>query len=172
MSTVRSGATTLKGNPIDLLGPELKVGDKAPDFSVQAADMSFVTLKSSAGKTRIITTVPSLDTPVCKKETIHFSQEVKALSNVEMLCVSMDLPFAQKRWCGSEGVENIHCLSDHLTAAFGEAYGVLIHSGPLKRILARAVFVIGPDDKLRHVEYVSEIANEPNYQAALQAAKA
>lgn len=171
MADIRKGAVTLKGGPVDLAGPQLKAGDAAPDFSLQGADLGDVNLAKSAGKTRIIATIPSLDTPVCHKETKLFNDKVKSLSNVAVLCVSMDLPFGQKRWCGAEGVENVTCLSAHKCTKFGEDYGVLIKGGPLDRVLARAIFVIGPDNKLKHVEYVSEIANEPNYEAALAAAK-
>lgn len=171
MSEIRKGAVTLKGGPVDLKGLALKVGDAAPDFKLQGSDLGDVTLASSAGKTRIIATIPSLDTPVCHKETKLFNDQVKGLSNVQVLCVSMDLPFGQKRWCGAEGVENVTCLSAHRCGEFGEKYGVLIEGGPLHRILARAIFVVGPDNKIKHAEYVSEIANEPNYDAALKAAK-
>jgi thioredoxin-dependent peroxiredoxin len=171
MADIRKGAVTLKGGPVDLAGPQLKAGDAAPDFSLQGADLGDVTLATSAGKTRIIATIPSLDTPVCHKETKLFNDKVKSLPNVAVLCVSMDLPFGQKRWCGAEGVESVTCLSAHKCTKFGEDYGVLIKGGPLDRVLARAIFVVGPDNKLKHVEYVSEIANEPNYDAALAAAQ-
>src|SRR6266404_4773390 len=159
MAEIRKGAVALKA------------GDAAPDFKLQGADLGDVTLASSAGKTRIIATIPSLDTPVCHKETKLFNDKVKSLPNVQVLCVSMDLPFGQKRWCGAEGVENVTCLSAHRAAKFGEDYGVLIKGGALDRCLARAIFVLGSDNKIKHVEYVSEIANEPNYDAALAAAK-
>lgn len=171
MADIRSGAVTLKGGPVDLAGPELTVGDVAPDFSLQGADLGDVTLATGAGKTRIIATVPSLDTPTCHTETKRFNEEVAGLDNVEVLCVSMDLPFGQSRWCGAEGVENVSCLSAHRCTQFGEDYGILISGGPLDRILARAIFVINGDGQLTHVEYVSEIADEPNYDAALAAAK-
>lgn len=172
MANVRTGAITLKGNPVDLAGPALKAGDMAPDFILQGADLKDVNLASSAGKTRIIATIPSLDTPVCHKETKLFNDQVKSLPNVQVLCVSMDLPFGQKRWCGAESVENVTCLSGHRCSKFGEDYGVLIKGGALDRCLARAIFVVKPDGKLAHVEYVPEIAQEPNYDAALAAAKA
>lgn len=171
MADIRKGAVTLKGNPVDLAGPQLKVGDAAPDFTLQGADLKDVTLANSAGKARIIATVPSLDTPTCHKETKLFNDKVKAQPSLTVLCASMDLPFGQKRWCGSEGVENVVCLSAHRCTKFGEDYGVLIKGGPLDRCLARAIIVIGADNKIKHVEYVSEIANEPNYDAALAAAK-
>ncbi|MBS0264193.1 MAG: thiol peroxidase [Planctomycetes bacterium] len=171
MSNIRQGAVTLKGNPVDLAGGALAVGATAPDFSLQGADLKDVTLANSAGKVRIIATIPSLDTPVCHKETKLFNDKAKALPNVQVLCVSMDLPFGQKRWCGAEGVENVACLSAHRCTKFGEDYGVLIKGGALDRCLARAIFVIGADNKIKHVEYVKEIAEEPNYDAALAAAK-
>jgi thiol peroxidase len=169
MADVRNGAVTLKGNGVDLAGPELKVGDAAPEFKLQNNALGDVTLADSAGKKRIIITVPSLDTPTCHQETKRFNDEAGSLDGVEVLVVSMDLPFAQKRWCGAESAENIQALSGHRCTGFGEAYGVLIQGGPLHRCLARAVFVADGDGKLTHVEYVSEIADHPNYEAALAA---
>ena len=163
-------SVTLKGNPVNLAGTELKPGDKAPDFTLQNDGLEDVNLAASSGKTRIIATVPSLDTPVCHEETKRFNEEAAKLDNVDVIVVSTDLPFGQKRWCGAEGVDKVSCLSDHRTAKFGEAYGVLISGGPLDRCLARAIFVVGPDDTIKHVEYVSEIAEHPNYDAALSAA--
>jgi thiol peroxidase len=172
MSDVRSGAVTLKGNPVDLAGAALEAGNAAPDFKLQNNGLEEVTLASSEGKARIIATVPSLDTAVCHEETKRFNDEAGKLDNVEVLVVSMDLPFGQKRWCGAEGVENVTALSAHRCTQFGEDYGVLIKGGPLDRCLARAIFVVGADGNLKHVEYVSEIAEHPNYEAALNAAKA
>lgn len=166
----RNVVVTLKGNPIQIAGKELQVGDTAPDFALQASDLSEVTLKNSSGKTRIIATIPSLDTPVCAAETKRFNDEVKKLKDVDVLVVSMDLPFGQKRWCGSEGVENVRTLSAHRDTNFGEKYGVLIQGGPLDRCLCRAIFVVGGDNTLKHVEYVKEIAEHPNYEAVLKAA--
>lgn len=161
-----------KDKPLTLLGNEVKVGQVAPDFKVQkSADMSDYTLASGAGKTRIIATVPSLDTPVCDLETKRFNEEASKLSNVEIVCISMDLPFAQKRWCGASNVDKVITASDHREASFGKNYGVLISGGPLDRVLARAVFVVGADNKLKHVEYVNSIGEHPNYDAALIAAK-
>ena len=162
---------TLKGNPVSLAGDEVKVGQTAPDFKTQKTDMSDYSLGSSPGKTRIILSVPSLDTPVCDEETRRFNQEAAKLPGVEVVCVSMDLPFAQKRWCGAAGVENVVAVSDHRDASFGQNYGVLINGGPLDRVLARAVFVVGADNSVKHVEYVNDIANHPDYEAALAAAK-
>jgi thiol peroxidase len=171
MADIRKGAVTLKGGPVDLVGPELKVGSTAPDFRLQANDLSDVTLANSSGKVRIIASVPSLDTPTCHAETKRFNDEAAKLKNVAVLCVSADLPFGQKRWCGAENVENVQCLSDHRDVAFGKSYGVLVSGGPLDRVLARAIFVVGADNKLKHVQYVSEITEHPNYEAALAAAR-
>ena len=171
MSDVRSGAVTLKGNPVDLAGAALAAGGQAPDFSLQDTGLGEVTLGSSEGKTRIIATIPSLDTPVCHEETRKFNEQASSLDGVEVLVVSMDLPFGQKRWCGAEGIENVKTLSAHRCTKFGEDYGVLIKGGPLDRCLARAIFVVGADGSLKHVEYVSEIAEHPNYDAAIAAAK-
>lgn len=171
MSETRSGAVTLKGNPVDLAGPELAAGNAAPDFKLQNTSLEEVTLGASEGKTRIIATIPSLDTPVCHEETRKFNEQAADLKDVEVLVVSMDLPFGQKRWCGAEGIENVQTLSAHRCTAFGESYGVLIKGGPLDRCLARAIFVVGADGSLKHVEYVSEIAEHPNYDAAIAAAK-
>lgn len=171
MASIRTGAATLKGNPVDLVGPALKPGDVAPDFRLQAADLGDVTLANTAGKTRIIASVPSLDTPVCNVETKRFNDEAAKLVNVAVVCVSMDLPFGQKRWCGAENVDKVQCVSDHRDGSFGEKYGVLIRGGALDRIHARAIFVVGPDNKIRHVEYVKEITQEPDYAAAIAAAR-
>jgi thioredoxin-dependent peroxiredoxin len=172
MADVRSGAVTLKGNPVDLAGPALSAGDAAPEFKLQDNGLGDVTLADGAGKTRIICTVPSLDTPTCHAEAGRFNEEAGKRENVEVLVVSMDLPFAQKRWCGAESAENITALSGHRCTGFGESYGVLIEGGPLHRCLARAIFVVNGDGKLTHVEYVSEIAEHPDYDAALAAADA
>ncbi|MEZ6060900.1 MAG: thiol peroxidase [Planctomycetaceae bacterium] len=171
MTDVRSGAVTLKGNPVNLAGKALAAGDKAPDFSLQSNSLEEVTLAASAGKTRIIATVPSLDTGVCHAETKRFNDEAAKMSGVEVLVVSMDLPFGQGRWCGAEGVENVKTLSAHRCTKFGEDYGVLIQGGGLDRCLARAVFVVDGSGTVKHAEYVSEITEHPNYDAALAAAK-
>ncbi|MFO1020185.1 MAG: thiol peroxidase [Planctomycetales bacterium] len=173
MADTRQGAVTLKGNPVNLAGNELKAGDAAPDFKLQDLTLGEVTLQNSAGKVRIIATIPSVDTSVCHAETKKFSDLAKTLSNVDVLVVSMDLPFGIKRWCGAEGVNNINTYSSaHRCTKFGEEdYGVLISGGPLDRCLARAIFVVGADGKLKHVEYVKEISEHPNYDAALAAAR-
>jgi len=160
---------TLKGNPFDLSGTELKVGQKAPDFHAQLNDLSDANLSTFAGKTRILCAVPSIDTPVCDTEMRKFNEKASALENTVVVCVSMDTPFALKRWQEGCGAGLVVTASDHRSASFGGAYGCLIANGPLERCLSRAVFVIGPDDVLRHVEYVPEIAQEPAYDAALDA---
>ena len=165
-------SVNFKGNPVTLAGNEIQPGQKAPGFTVQKTDMSDYSLESAAGKTRILVAVPSLDTPVCDMEVRRFNSEASELPEVEIVTVSMDLPFAQRRWCGAADVEHLVVASDHRAASFGEAYGVLIQGGPLDRVLARAVFVVGPDDTVKYVEYVREIAEQPDFDAALAAAKA
>jgi thiol peroxidase len=160
---------TMKGNPLTLVGNEVKVGQPAPDFEVVANDMSAVKLSSYRGKICIITSVPSLDTSVCDIETRRFNEEAGKLgSDVVVLTISMDLPFAQKRWCGAAGVKNVQTLSDHREASFGKAYGVLIKE---LRLLARAVFVLDRDGIIRYMQIVDELTNEPDYETALDAAK-
>lgn len=160
-----------KGNPVALEGTEVQVGQKAPDFVVQTTDLADFTLGTLAGQVRILAAVPSLDTPVCDQETRRFNEEAAKLDGVQVVVVSMDLPFAQKRWCGAAGVDRVTTVSDHRDASFGLAYGCLIKEGPLRRLLARAVFVVGKDDTLKYVEYVPEITEHPNYDAVLAAAK-
>jgi thiol peroxidase len=162
---------TLKGNPVTVGGEPVRTGARAPNFKLQLADMSDYTLESGAGKTRILCTVPSLDTPVCDLEMKRFNSEAGKLANTEVVCVSMDLPFAAKRWCAANGAEKIKTASDHRDASFGKAYGCLITGGALDRVLCRAVFVVGPDHALKHVEYVPEIADQPDYVAVLRAAR-
>jgi thioredoxin-dependent peroxiredoxin len=164
-------SVTFKGNPVSLDGGEVKVGQQAPDFKTQRTDMSDYTLETSPGKTRVLLAVPSLDTPVCDTETRRFNEAAAKLPGVEIVCVSMDLPFAQKRWCAAAGIDQVVPVSDHREASFGHNYGVLISGGALDRLLARAVFVVGPDNKVKYAEYVPDIAEQPNYDAALAAAK-
>lgn len=165
----RKGGVTFKGNPMTLVGNELKAGDKAPEFSVLAGDLSEVTLASSKGKVRLISVVPSLDTPVCDLQTKRFNEEASKLpADVVVYAVSVDLPFAQKRWCGASNADKIKALSDHRETSFGKAYGVLIKE---LRLLARAVFVIGADDRIQYVEVVKEVTQHPNYDAALNVLK-
>ncbi|MCM3666046.1 thiol peroxidase [Mesobacillus subterraneus] len=161
-------SVTFKGNAVTLLGNEVKVGDQAPDFKVLANDMSEVTLQDTKGQVRLISAVPSLDTGVCDAETRRFNEEAVKLDNVKVLTVSVDLPFAQKRWCGAAGIENVQTLSDHRELSFGEAYGVAIKE---LRLLARAVFVVDSSDKVTYVQYVSEVTDHPDYEAAVEAAK-
>ena len=164
----RAAATTLRGNPMTLLGPELKAGDKAPEFDVINDSLKPVNLGTTGNHVRIFSVVPSLDTPVCDAQTKRFNEEAAQLPNVDIYTISMDLPFAQKRWCGNYGVDKVKMLSDHKTGSFGEAYGTLIKE---LRIESRAIFVIGEDNTLRYVEYVKEVADHPDYDAALAAAK-
>ena len=169
MTTSRPAAVTLKGNPMTLLGSALQVGDRAPDFCLKAVDMSDKTLADYAGKVKIISIVPSLDTPVCDTQTRKFNEEAASLGDsVVILTVSVDLPMAQKRWCGAAGVEQVQCLSDYKDHRFGVAYGVRIEEVGL---LARCVLVVGADDKIAYVQLVGEVADEPNYEGALAAAK-
>jgi thiol peroxidase len=171
MAEIRKGAVTLKGNPVDLAGVALSSGGTAPDFVLQNTALEDVSLSGSHGKTRIIATIPSLDTSVCHAETRRFNEAAASLPNVEILVVSMDLPFGQKRWCGAEGIDKVVTLSAHRCTKFGEDYGVLIKGGPLDRCLCRAVFVIDGQGTVKHAEYCREIAEHPNYDAVLAAAK-
>jgi len=164
----RPGATTLQGNPLTLIGPELKAGEKAPDFDVVDGGLKPVNLAGTGGKVRVFSVVPSLDTPVCDMQTKRFNEEAGKLPGVDIYTISMDLPFAQKRWCGAMGVDNIKMLSDHRTGSFGQAYGTLVKD---VRIESRAIFVLDKDNTLRHVEYVKEVADHPNYDAALAAVR-
>ena len=165
----RNGLVTMKGNPLTLLGPKLNVGDKAPDFEALDTDLSPVRFSSYHGKVRVIASVPSLDTPVCDMETRRFNQEAGDLGpDVVILTVSMDLPFAQKRWCGAAGVDKVITLSDHRDASFGTAYGVLIKE---LRLLARSVFVVDREGVIRYVELVKDLTEEPRYDAVLGAVK-
>ncbi len=167
-SVERAGATTLRGNPFTLVGPEIKVGDAAPEFTVVDGSLKPVHLSDTGSKTRIFSIVPSLDTPVCDAQTKRFNEEAAKLEGVDIYTVSMDLPFAQKRFCNSFLVDNVKMLSDHREASFGEAYGTLIKE---LRILSRAIFVVAPDNTVKYVEYVGEVADYPNYEAALAAAR-
>jgi thiol peroxidase len=165
----RTGIITFKGNPFTLLGPELQVGDKAPDFSVVDNGLTAVTLASSAGKVRIISAVPSLDTPVCDTETRRFNQEAAELpGDVLVLTVSLDLPFAQKRWCGAAGIDKVVTLSDYRERSFGLNYGVLIKE---LLLLTRAIFIVDADDIIRYIQIVPEVTSEPDYAAVISAIK-
>ena len=163
----RTGIITMKGNPLTLLGEDLKVGDQAPDFEVLNNDLAPVKFSSYRGKTVVISSVPSLDTPVCDMETRRFNEEAGKLGpDVAILTISVDLPFAQKRWCGAAGVEKVVTLSDHRETSFGKAYGVLIKE---LRLLARAVFVVDGAGIIRYIQIVKELTKEPDYQAVLDA---
>ena len=164
-------SVTFKGNPVNLVGSEVKVGQTAPDFKAQKTDLSDYTFSSSSGKTRIILSVPSLDTPVCNAETRQFNREAAKIPNVEIICISMDLPFAQKRWCEAASVDKVVTVSDHRDGSFARNYGVMISGGPLDRLTARAVFVVGADNKVKYVEYVKDITEQPNYEGVIAAAK-
>jgi thiol peroxidase len=164
----RSGVVTFKGNPLTLVGPDVQMGAKAPEFHVVANDMSEVTLASSKGKMRLIVSVPSLDTPVCDMEVRRFNQEMASMPNVQVLVVSMDLPFAQSRWCGAAGIQNVQTVSDYRTSSFGLAYGVLVKE---LRLDARAIFIIDANDTVVYKEIVSEMTQEPNYEAAMAVIK-
>ncbi|CAN5896932.1 thiol peroxidase [soil metagenome] len=171
MAEIRKGEVTMKGNPVDLVGPKLKPGDSAPDFSCVDAGLSPVSLKETAGKARLFSVVPSLDTPVCSTQTRRFSEALNELGDkVAAYTISLDLPFAMKRFCAEGKIENMTNLSDTHDHSFGEHYGVLIQGLPIP-LLARAIFVVDPSDKITHVEYVPEIASEPNYDNALNALK-
>lgn len=165
----RKGIITFKGNPMTLLGPELKAGDRAPAFTVVDNGLAPVTLASYAGKIRIISAVPSLDTPVCDTETRRFNQEAAALpEDVVVLTVSLDLPFAQKRWCGAAGIDRVTTLSDYQERSFALAYGVLIKE---LKLLSRSIFVIDRDDTIRYIQHVPEVTQEPDYAEVIAAAK-
>ena len=165
----RTGIVTMKGNAVTLLGNAAKVGEAAPDFEVVANDLSPVKFSSYKGKVCIISAVPSLDTPICDMETRRFNSEAENLgSDVAILTISTDLPFAQARWCGAAGVDKVVTLSDHRNTDFGTAYGVLIKD---LRLLARAIFVVDRDGTLQYEQLVKEITEEPDYDAVLSAAK-
>jgi thioredoxin-dependent peroxiredoxin len=166
---LRSGLITMKGNPLTLDGNEPQVGRPAPDFTAAANDLSPVSLATWRGKTLVLSAVPSLDTSVCDIETRRFNQEAANLGpNVQIVTVSMDLPFAQKRWCGAAGITRVATVSDYRDASFGLAYGVLIKE---LRLLARAIFVVDAGGVLRYAQLVKEVASEPDYAAVLDAVK-
>lgn len=165
----RSGVITMHGDGLVLVGNEVKVGDSAPDCVLAGNDLSEVKLSSFKGKVTVLSAVPSLDTPVCDVETRRFNEEAGKLGeDVAVVTISADLPFAQGRWCGAAGVENVVTLSDYRDAAFGESYGVLIKG---LRLLARAIFVVDKEGVVRYVQVVSELTNEPDYDAVIAAVK-
>ncbi|HYV63164.1 MAG TPA: thiol peroxidase [Bryobacteraceae bacterium] len=165
----RPGATTLRGNPLTVLGPALKPGDKAPDFKAVDDSLKALDLAGTGNSVRIFSVVPSLDTPVCDAQTKRFNEEAGKLPDVKIYTFSMDLPFAQKRWCGAFGVDHVKMVSDHRDGSFGQAYGTLIKD---LRIMSRAIFVVDKNNVIRHVEYVKEVGDHPNYESALSAARA
>lgn len=165
----RTGLITMRGNPLTLVGNELKTGESAPDFTALDNNLSPVSLSSFRGKICILSAVPSLDTPVCDQETRKFNEEADRLGpEVVILTISMDLPFAQKRWCAASGVDKVQTLSDHRDAAFGNAYGVLIKE---LRLLARAVFLVDQKGTLQYIQIVKEMTSEPDYEEILNALK-
>jgi thiol peroxidase len=168
MSSERPGAVTLKGGPLTLVGPELQAGDQAPDFAVVDKELKPVSLGDTEGSVRIFSVVPSLDTPVCDTQTRRFNQEAVELPGVQIYTISMDLPFAQSRWCAAAGISKIKMLSDYQTGDFGQKYGTLIKE---LRLDSRAIFVVDEAGILQHVEYVGEVGDHPDYEAALEATK-
>jgi thiol peroxidase len=159
----------MRGNPLTLIGPELKPGDAAPDFNLVDNALKPVTLADTAGRVRIVSVVPSLDTPVCDAQTKRFNDAAASLASIDILTVSMDLPFAQRRWCDAFAVDHVKMLSDHKDASFGSNYGTLIKE---LRLESRAIFVIDRNNRVCHAEYVKEVADHPDYEAALGAARA
>jgi len=165
----RSAAVTMHGNPLTLVGRALSVGDPAPDLELLDNDLNPVKLSSFQGKVCVISAVPSLDTPVCDMETRRFNETAGKLGdNVVILTVSMDLPFAQKRWCGAAGVESVITLSDHRDAAFGTAFGVLIKE---LRLLGRSIFVLDRKGTVQYIQHVKELSEEPDYDAVIEAVR-
>lgn len=159
---------TFKQEPVTLVGTQIKVGDKAPDFKVLTNNLEEVTLGDYEEKVKLISVVPSVDTGVCSDQTRRFNEEADKLDNVVVLTISMDLPFAQGRWCAANGIKKVETLSDHRDADFGEKYGVLIKE---LRLLARSLFVVDSNNVVQHVEYVQEVSTHPDYDSALKAAQ-
>lgn len=165
----RTGIITMRGNPLTLVGNELKVGEIVPDFVALDNNLAPVHFSSFRGKICILSSVPSLDTPVCDLETRKFNEEASRLGpDVVILTISMDLPFAQKRWCAASGVDKVQTLSDHRDASFGTSYGALIKE---LRLLARAVFLVDRKGTLQYIQIVKEMTSEPDYEAILNALK-
>ncbi|NJD63283.1 MAG: thiol peroxidase [Deltaproteobacteria bacterium] len=163
----RSGIVTFKGKSVTLLGPEIKAGDQAPDFRAVDGSLAPVSLSDFKGKIKVFSCVPSLDTPVCDMETRRFNLEAAKLpEKVALVTISLDLPFAQKRWCGAAGVDRVKVLSDYQDRSFAQAYGVLIKE---LKLLSRSIFVVGADDRVKYVQHVPEIGTEPDYAAVLGA---
>ena len=168
MAEERKGVVTMRGNPLTLIGPEIKAGQKAPEFQAVGKGLAPIGLDQFKGKVKIISVIPSIDTPVCDAQTRRFNEEATKLGGVEILTVSMDLPFAQARWCGAAGVDKITMVSDFKDHDFGTKYGVLMKETGL---LARAVFVVDKNDNVTLAEYVKEVASHPDYEATLAAAE-
>jgi len=165
----RKGSVTIHGDPLTLTGKEMRVGDKAPDFTVLNGELKETGLKDFAGKVKVISVTPSLDTPVCDLQARMFNSEAAKLpADVAVLNISMDLPFAITRFCSSAGIDKVNALSDHRDASFGNGYGVLIRE---LRLLARSIFIIDKDDVIRYIEIVPELSNEPDYKRALEELK-
>jgi len=160
---------TLKGNPVKTIGKLPKVGKKAPKFNLVKADLSKAKLKDFKGSKLILNITPSIDTGVCQNSVRKFNEEATKLDNVKVLYISKDLPFAQARFCGAEGLENVITLSDFISGKFGKAYGVTIETGPMQGLLSRSVVVINEEGIVTYTEQVSETVDEPNYEAALKA---
>lgn len=163
--------TNLKGQSVELLGTELKVGDKAPSITLVDKDLANLQVGGAKDKTQLVVVVPSLDTAICAAETRNFNVKASSLEGVETIIVSMDLPFAQKRFCSTEGIDNLSVGSDFRQKAFGNAYGMLLGSGALEGVLARAIFVVDKSGVITYKQLVPEISAEPNYEEALNAAK-
>ena len=165
----RKGIVTVKGNPVTLIGPGLKVGDKAPDFTILDRELKEVRLKDLAGKIKLISVTPSLDTPICDMQARRFNQEAAKLpDNVVVLNISMDLPFAIGRFCTTAGIDKVKAFSDHRDASFGKGYGVLVKE---LRLLSRSIFILDKDDVIRYIEIVPEITQHPDYNKAIEAVK-
>ncbi|MCR1899000.1 thiol peroxidase [Irregularibacter muris] len=161
----RKDIVTMKGNPMTLLGPEIKPGMRAPDFTLVDRDLNEVTLDDGKGKVRIFSVVPSIDTGVCDAQTRRFNEEAAKLKEVEIWTISVDLPFAQKRYCDAQGIDQVKLLSDHKYLSFGENYGFAMEE---VRLLARGIVVVDRDNKVRYVEHVKEVSTHPDYERALE----
>lgn len=165
----RKGMVTIKGNPLTLIGPELKAGDKAPDFKALDSGLKETGLKDFAGKIKVISVTPSLDTPVCDMQARRFNQEAGKLpDDVVVINISMDLPFAISRFCATAGIDKVKTFSDHRDCSFGSAYGVLVKE---LRLLARSIFIIDKSNMIKYIEIVPEMTNHPDYEKALETAK-
>ena len=165
----RTGYLKMKGNPLTLLGRELKVGEKAPEFQALTQDLQHFSLSDTAGKLRVVSVVPSIDTPVCDAQTRFFNQDASKFPDVAILSISVDLPFAIKRYCAAQGIENLTTLSDHKALDFGSKYGFVIEE---LRLLSRGVIVIDKDDVIRYIQYVPNVEDAPDFDSALAAVKA